>query len=160
MQQTFARTKTYTRSQSNRLVSRTKMRSIRDLNKRIIRTISLLDLAFGLLVVWMAYFYALIRKWHVVQVGEHVLQSDSEWGHLAQTVTGLVVSLVADRYGRSAAILCRRFMHLTLTIASVRFEARTQYGRDSEAQPFSDSAASYPSPSPRFQLSVNIPNSN
>lgn len=136
------------------------MRSIEDLQKRVFRTISLLDMVFGLLVVWMAYFYVLIKEWDVIQVGEHILESDSEWGHLAQTVTGLIVSLVADRYGRTAAILCRRFVRLMLTFSSVRFEARTQHGHNGVVLHAADIGPSHQSTGHGFQLSVNTRDTN
>lgn len=96
---------------------------LENLKRRIYRTIYLLDIAFGLLLIWTAYVYFVVRMNAQIYIGEHILDSDSQAGKIVQAITGLLISLVAEHYGRSTAALCRQLLHLILTLPSIRYES-------------------------------------
>jgi hypothetical protein len=93
-----------------------------------------MDFCFGLLIVWTAYVYFILRINAQIYIGEHILESDSQQGQVVQAITGLVIGLIAEHYGRAAASLCRRLIHILLTIASIRICHDHDDSRDDDAQ--------------------------
>lgn len=125
------------------------MISVDRLKRRIFRTVCLVDLCFGLLLLSTAYIYFILRINAQIYIGEHILHHDSQQGQIVQAITGLVVSLIAERYGRAAAALCRQLFHLILTVASIRYGPAAPVRHHAQA-------GSTNGPNPEFELAVSL----